>query len=118
VIPPEIGTDLGILPWIGGTGLSGLLLAGLYALLRGRLVAASVLAETEKQRTALLDKMERQWHARLEESKEREQSWRTAWERTEASRAAIESTLDDVLVSARAIEALIRALPIPRQDVV
>lgn len=87
-------------PW---SLLLGVLVAGLYAILRGSLVPASQ-----------VDRLTAQWEARLAESHERELAWRTAYERTEEARSVNAQQLGELMTLARTTEALLRALPAPR----
>src|SRR5688572_18693261 len=87
-------------------GLVGIVLAGLYGLLRGRLVPA-----------VTLETLDAQWRARLAESHSREQDWKAAYERTEAARAVTAQQLGELMILARTTEALLRSLPDPgRRD--
>lgn len=89
-------------PW---AALLGLLLAGLYAILRGTLVPAST-----------VDRITEQWEARLAESHERELVWRAAYERTEEARSVNATQLGELMTLARTTEALLRALPRPGSE--
>lgn len=86
-------------PW---AALLGVLIAGLYAILRGTLVPASQ-----------VDRLTAQWEARLAESHERELAWRAAYQRTEEARSVNASQLGELMTLARTTEALLRALPRP-----
>ena len=85
--------------------LFGVLVAGLHAILRGTLVPA-----------AQVDRLTAAWEARLDESHQREQDWRTAYERSEAAREVASAQLGELMTLARTTEALLKALPQPRQD--
>jgi hypothetical protein len=89
-------------PW---AALLGVLVAGLYSILRGSLVPASQ-----------VDRITVQWEARLAESHERELAWRQAYEHTEAARSINASQLGELMTLARSTEALLRALPQPPRD--
>jgi len=86
-------------PW---AALLGVLVAGLYAILRGTLVPAST-----------VDRITQQWEARLAESHERELAWRAAYERTEEARGVDSQQFGELMTLARTTEALLRALPRP-----
>lgn len=83
-----------------GAALLGVVIAGLYAIVNGKLVPGST-----------VDRITDQWEARLAESHERELAWRTAYETTEAARAVNSQQLGELIVLARTTEALLRALP-------
>jgi hypothetical protein len=89
-------------PW---TLLLGVLVAGLYAILRGTLVPASQ-----------VDRLTAQWEARLAESHERELAWRQAYERTEEARDVNARQLGELMNLGQTTVALLRALPGPRGD--
>lgn len=74
-------------PW---AALLGLLLAGLYAILGGRLVPA-----------AQVDRLTAQWEARLAESHQREADWREAYQRSEEARSVTAAQLGELMVLAR-----------------
>lgn len=84
--------------------LVGVVGAGLYGLLRGRLVPA-----------VTLQTLDAQWQARLAESHAREEQWRTAYERTEEARAVQSLQLGELMILARTTEALLRSLPPPER---
>lgn len=78
----------------------GLVMAGLYAILNGKLVTAS-----------WVDRMTVQWEARLDESREREQAWRSAYD-VERQRGDLQtSQLDKMIVLGETSVALLKALP-------
>lgn len=105
-------TDAAQVPYLGSINpavavvslLLGVVGAGLYGLLRGRLVPA-----------VTLDILEAQWQARLAESHQREQDWKTAYERAEEARAVSTQQLGELMVLARTTEALLRSLPSPER---
>jgi len=84
--------------------LAGIVSAGLYGLLRGRLVPA-----------VTLQTLDAQWQARLAESHQREQDWKTAYERAEEARAVTSQQLGELMILARTTEALLRSLPPPER---
>lgn len=84
--------------------LVGIVSAGLYGLLRGRLVPA-----------VTLQTLDAQWQARLAESHAREEQWRTAYEHTEEARAVQSQQLGELMILARTTEALLRSLPPPER---
>jgi hypothetical protein len=84
------------------SGLVGIVLAGLYGLLRGRLVPA-----------VTLQTLEAQWQARLAESHQREQDWKTAYQRAEEARAVTSQQLGELMILARTMDAFLRSLPQP-----
>lgn len=86
------------------SGLVGIVMAGLYGLLRGRLVPA-----------VTLHTLDAQWQARLAESHQREQDWKTAYERAEEARAVTSQQLGELMILARTTEALLRSLPQPER---
>lgn len=86
-------------PW---SLLLGVLVTGLYAIIRGKLVPA-----------ATVDRITEQWEARLAESHERELAWRSAYQRTEEARSINAQQLGELMALARTTEALLRALPAP-----
>jgi hypothetical protein len=60
-----------------------------------------------------LNTLEAQWEARLAESHQREQDWKTAYERAEEARAVTSQQLGELMILARTTEALLRSLPPP-----
>jgi hypothetical protein len=86
-----------VAPW---TGLFGVLVAGLYAILRGKLVPS-----------AQVDRLTAQWEARLQESHEREKDWMAAFARSEARGDVQAAQLGELMTVARTSEALLKALP-------
>jgi hypothetical protein len=82
--------------------LLGLAGAAGYGLMHGRLVPA-----------VTLKTLEAQWEARLAESHQREQDWKTAYERAEEARAVTSQQLGELMILARTTEALLRSLPPP-----
>lgn len=101
---PVISAAVAAAPW---AALLGLLLAGLYAILRGTLVPRSHVDLLATQWEARLGDLEQ----RLVESHQREQDWRTAHERSEQARAVDAAQLGEVIPVARATLELLRALP-------
>jgi hypothetical protein len=87
-------------PWVA---LFGVLVAGLYAILRGTLVPGRQ-----------VDRLTTQWEARLAESHAREADWRTAYQRSEEARGVTADQLGELMILARTTDALLRALPVPR----
>lgn len=84
-------------PW---ATLFGVLVAGLYAILGGKLVPARTVA-----------KLEANWEARLKEALEREQTWQKAYQVAEEGRSVTSGQVTELLVHTRAVDAFIRALP-------
>jgi hypothetical protein len=84
-------------------GLTGLIVAGLYSLLKGLLVPGRT-----------VDRLTDQWEARLAESHRREQLWQLAYERSEDRANVQAQQLGELMALARTTDALLRALPLPR----
>jgi hypothetical protein len=84
--------------------LVGIASAAGYGLLRGRLVPA-----------VTLKTLEAQWQARLAESHEREQDWKTAYLRSEEARAVTSHQLGELMILARTTDAFLRSLPPPER---
>lgn len=95
-LPGAVGTIL--------TGLfallTGVVSAGLQALIRGRLVPA-----------ATLNRIEAQYKSTITESYQRERDWQTAYHRSEEARQVTAGQLVELMSIARTTEALLRALP-------
>jgi len=86
-------------------GLTGLLLAGLYSLLKGHLVPSRT-----------VDQLTAQWEARLAESHGREHLWQLAYERSEERADVQAAQLQELMTLARATDALLWAIPLATQD--
>jgi hypothetical protein len=84
-------------PW---AALIGLLMAGLYAILWGKLVPRST-----------LDVLTTQWEARLSESHVREQDWKTVATLASERADVTQSQLGRLMTYAETTDAIIRALP-------
>jgi hypothetical protein len=87
-------------PWLT---VLGLVVTGVRLLMAGALVP-------RRQ----VDAMTEQWQARLDESHAREQDWRAAYQAGAATNAEWSAQVEQMLIAARATEALIRALPTGR----
>lgn len=97
-------------PW---AALFGLLLAGLYGLLRGSLVSGAQLDRLTEQWEARLTALTEHYESRIAESHQREQDWRTAYERTDERADVQGEQVAELLTYARAADAVLRALPTP-----
>lgn len=87
-------------PW---AAVLGLVLAGLRYIMTGGLVPRST-----------LDVLTAQWEARLGESHQREQDWRTAYQRA-AERADVQAAqFGELMTYAKTTDAIVRALPAAR----
>lgn len=95
-------------PWVG---LFGLLLAGLYAILRGALVPRSHVDLLREQWEARLTEVTEHYEGRIAEGHRREQDWRTAYERTDERADLQGAQVVELLSLARTADALLRALP-------
>lgn len=94
----DVGSAVG--PWVA---LLGLLLAGLRAILSGALVPRST-----------LDVLNAQWERQLDESRERERGWRSAYDAEHAAGEVRSDQLNRLIVIGQTTEALLRSLPGPR----
>ena len=79
----------------------------LYAITSGRLLPRATVNSQARE-------LKESWEARLEDAREREEGWKAAYQTTEAARDLAASQLGELLVLARATDAVLRALPLPR----
>ncbi len=86
----------------------------LYGVVSGRLVPRKTVDSNLAEREQTLIKLEASWDARLAEAVTREQGWRDAYNTTEAARDVLAGQLTELLVLARTTDAVLRALPLPR----
>lgn len=98
-------------PWVA---LLGVLLAGLYAIIGGGLVPRTTLDVLIKQYEERIAEVARQSNARLDESREREQAWRSAYDVERQAGTLEREQIGQLVVIGRTTEALLRALPGPR----
>lgn len=84
-------------PW---SALVGVLTAGLYAIMKGKLVPA-----------ATLEVLITQWESRLNESREREQAWKAAHDASLAVNDELSDQVAELTVLGETTVRLLRALP-------
>jgi hypothetical protein len=108
-VEPYVDAAAAAGPWIA---LVGLVAGAIRALFTGQLVTASQVDRLTVQWEARITEAAEQAEARIAESHEREQLWRTAWERSEEARRVESAQVGELIPVARATEALLRAIPV------
>lgn len=83
----------------------------LTAFVKGALVSGSAVERTEAQRKTEQERLVDLWEARLKESIEREQAWRTAFQESDLRADALASQVDKLMIYAQTADQVLRALP-------
>jgi len=109
--------DAGHLAQVGGpwVALLGVLLAGLHAIRSGQLVPRTTLDVLIAQYESRITETARQAEDRINESREREQAWRSAYDVERQAGMIRDTQISQLTVLGETSVALLRALPSPRQ---
>jgi hypothetical protein len=98
-------------PWVA---LLGVLLAGLHAIRSGQLVPRTTLDVLIAQYESRIAETARQAENRIDESREREQAWRSAYDVERRAGSLRDDQINQLTVLGETSVALLKALPSPR----
>lgn len=94
---------------LGPWGLLVLLVAVLLtSLLKGTLVAGSVVRENESRYQNEITRLSVLWEARLDESRQRERDWQTAFDRSEERADVLTGQLDRLSMCVQSMDEFMR----------